>query len=47
MIVTTIKLFAKIYLHSIKNMLEKSLKQNIFKEYQELIDIIILILQMD
>ncbi|EAK7766573.1 TPA: hypothetical protein SEN68_001600 [Campylobacter jejuni] len=41
-LVTTIKLFAKIYLPSIKNMLEKSLEQNIFKEYQELIDTIIL-----
>lgn len=41
-LVTTIKLFAKIYLPSIKNMLEKLLEQNIFKEYQELIDTIIL-----
>ncbi|MCV3406727.1 hypothetical protein L8T94_06255 [Campylobacter lari] len=41
-LVTTIKLFAKIYLPSIKNMLEKLLEQNIFKEYQSLIDTTIL-----
>lgn len=41
-LVTVIKLFAKIYLPSIKIMLEKSLEQNTFKEYQNLIDSIIL-----
>lgn len=40
-LVTVIKLFAKVYLPSIKIMLEKSLEQNAFKEYHNLIDFII------